>query len=80
MSIDLARHQEILGRLHQAGFTISSLAAQLKVAPGTVTIVSQGHRKSHRIQSAIAEILGVTPQELFPERYEQGEENRAHSS
>ncbi|NDW02688.1 MULTISPECIES: helix-turn-helix domain-containing protein [unclassified Salipiger] len=38
-----------------------------------MTVVSQGYRKSHRIQKAIAKQLGITPQQLFPDRYAEEE-------
>ena len=79
MHIDLIRHREIRKRLREAGSSISALARELSVAPETVTIVSQGYRKSHRVQTAIAETLGVTPAELFPERYaEQAGQKEMH--
>ncbi len=61
MHIDLIRHLLIRKRLRDAGSSISALARELSVAPETVTIVSQGYRKSHRVQTAIAETLGVIP-------------------
>ena len=68
-----ARHAEIREGLKAAGTSISALARELGVAPATVTIVSQGHRRSHRIQAAIARKLGLDVQKLFPERYGEDE-------
>lgn len=69
MTPNLVRHAEIRDRLRSAGSSISDVARELGVAHATVTIVSQGHRRSHRIQSALANKLGLEPIELFPERY-----------
>lgn len=76
MAADETRHVEIRNRLRLAGTSIAGLAREIGVAPATVTIVSQGHRTSHRIQSAIARKLGLLPEELFPERYGKGDEMR----
>lgn len=66
---DHARHAEIRRRLRAAGTFLSEVARELGVASATVTIVSQGHRRSHRVQTAIARALECEVAELFPERY-----------
>lgn len=66
---DLAHHAKIRDELRSAGISISALARELGVAAASVTIVSQGHRRSHRIQAAIADKLGRDVRELFPDRY-----------
>ena len=72
---DLARHAQIRDDLKAAGTTIAALARELGVAQSTVTIVSQGHRRSHRIQAAIAGKLGCDVRELFPDRYGEDDMN-----
>lgn len=42
------------------------IARKLKVSPVTVYIVISGRGKSRRIQRAIAEALGTTVEELWP--------------
>ena len=71
MTHDLARHAEVREGLRAVGTSISAVARELGVAPATVTIVSQGHRRSHRIQLAIARKLDRDVRELFPERCEE---------
>lgn len=66
---NLARHDRIKGALRQAGSSINALAVEIGVAPSTITIVSQGHRTSDRIQTELAQKLGTTAEKLFPERY-----------
>lgn len=66
---DLERHSRIKQALREVGSSIAEVAAEIGVAAATITIVSQGHRTSHRIQSGIAQKLGTTPEALFPERY-----------
>jgi Ner family transcriptional regulator len=67
--LDLKRHAEIRARLIEAGTTLRALARDIGVAPATLITVSQGHRTSHRVQSELAAKLGLTPEELFPDRY-----------
>ncbi len=62
-------HETIKYQLRMAGTSLSEVARDLGVAQSTVTTVSQGYRKSHRIQSAIASKLGTTPEALWPDRY-----------
>ncbi|WP_205750758.1 helix-turn-helix domain-containing protein [Brevundimonas sp. M20] len=49
--------------------TLSDIARQLQVAPSSVTIVSQGLRRSRRIELALATAVGSTPEKLWPRRY-----------
>lgn len=56
-------------RLRLAGSSLAEVARELSVAGTTVTSVSQGYRRSRRIESAIATKLGVQPGSLWPDRY-----------
>ncbi|MBS0437641.1 MAG: helix-turn-helix domain-containing protein [Proteobacteria bacterium] len=56
-------------RLRLAGSSLAEIARELSVTPTTVTIVSQGQRRSRRIEQAIAAKLGTTAASLWPERY-----------
>ena len=67
---DFVRHNMIKNGLHEIGVSLSGLARELDVSKTSVVTVSQGHRRSHRIQEAIAQKLGLLPEELFPDRYE----------
>ncbi|PZX10950.1 Nlp family transcriptional regulator [Palleronia aestuarii] len=67
--IDPQRHETIKRRLKQRGTSLAQVARDLEVLPSTVSIVSQGHRKSDRIQRAIALRLDTTAEALFPEKY-----------
>ncbi len=59
-------------RLRLAGTSLADVSRELEVSPTTVTSVSQGYRRSRRIESAIASKLGVLPQQLWPDRYPGG--------
>lgn len=72
MAPNLARHAEIRNHLRDMGTSLAEIARELGVARATVTIVSQGYRRSHWVQAAIAAKLGVEPKDLFPERYPEG--------
>ena len=69
MSVDLSLHADLKQRLRQTGSSLTDIANKLGVLQSTVTVVSQGYRKSHRIQTALALQLGTTPSSLFPDRY-----------
>jgi lambda repressor-like predicted transcriptional regulator len=69
MQPTLDRHERIKMRLRVAGSSLANVARQLGVAPTTVTTVSQGYRRSRRIEAAIAHELQTSAKELWPERY-----------
>lgn len=63
------QHELVKMRLRLAGSSLAQIARELRVTPTTVTIVSQGQRRSHRIEQAIATKLGTTAATLWPDRY-----------
>ena len=69
MLIDLVQHEHIKMRLRLRGSSLADVARDLGVAGTTVTSVSQGYRRSRRVESAIAEILGERAENLWPDRY-----------
>ncbi|MEN8720210.1 MULTISPECIES: helix-turn-helix domain-containing protein [Pseudomonadota] len=68
----LEQHERIKMRLRVAGSSLAEVARELGVAGTSVTSVSQGYRRSRRIESAIADKLGVVPSSLWPDRYPDG--------
>lgn len=56
-------------QLRLAGTSLADVSRELEVSPTTVTSVSQGYRRSRRIEAAIANKLGVKPRHLWPDRY-----------
>jgi lambda repressor-like predicted transcriptional regulator len=72
MKPELELHERIKMRLRLAGSSLADVARELGVAGTTVTCVSQGYRRSRRIEATIAEKLGVRPADLWPERYPDG--------
>ena len=73
--IDDKRHAQIKAALALRGLSLSDIARSLKVAPTTISIVSRGYRRSRRIETAIADELGLTAAALWPERYAPGKES-----
>jgi len=65
----LEQHERIKMRLRLAGTSLSEVARELGVAPTTVTSVSQGYRRSRRIEAAIAAKLEESPEGLWRDRY-----------
>jgi Ner family transcriptional regulator len=69
MRPSLEQHERIKMRLRLAGSSLADVARELGVAATTVTSVSQGYRRSRRIESTIAEKLRVSVEELWKDRY-----------
>jgi lambda repressor-like predicted transcriptional regulator len=69
MRRDLQQHERVKMRLRLADTSLADVARELGVAATTVTSVSQGFRRSRRIEALIAEKLQTTPSRLWPDRY-----------
>lgn len=79
MPIDLIRHAEIRNQLDAVGLSISALARDMGIRPASITVVSQGFRRSKLIEKRLADALGTTPEQLFPERYSDEEDGIAQN-
>lgn len=80
MKIDLEQHEFLKFQLRLVGSSMAKIARSLGISQSSVTVVSQGYRRSDRVQRAIADQLGATPQELFPDRYISEEDRSAEQS
>lgn len=69
MRASLRQHERIKMRLRLCGSSLAEVARELGVARTTVTSVSQGYRRSRRIESAIADKLGQPTERVWPDRY-----------
>lgn len=69
MCVDLKQHEYRKARLRVAGTSLSQIAGQLSLSHTSVTVVSQGYRRSARIEAAISEALGEKLAATFPDRY-----------
>ena len=63
------QHEQIKMRLRLHGSSLAEVAREMSVTRTTVTAVCQGRCRSQRIEAAIAAKLGVTAEQLWPERY-----------
>ncbi|WP_245708087.1 helix-turn-helix domain-containing protein [Celeribacter baekdonensis] len=70
-------HERLKMELRLRGKSIASVARELDVLRSTVTLVSQGLRRSSKIEKALANAVGTTPAELFPDRYSAEEDSAA---
>lgn len=64
-------HEMIRARLRLAGTSFSDIARELGITPASVSLVSQGRRRSRKVELAIAEKLGTTPNQIWPTFYKQ---------
>ncbi|WP_090525220.1 helix-turn-helix domain-containing protein [Paracoccus isoporae] len=62
-------HERLKTDLRLRGTNMTELARDLGVTPASVTTVSQGVRRSARIEAALAAAVGRTVAEVFPDRY-----------
>jgi lambda repressor-like predicted transcriptional regulator len=72
MTRDDRNHQWIKTALKIRRTSLTAIAAKLGVTPSTVCMVSRGAGRSRRIEAAIAEVIGYSPAELWPDRYRLG--------
>ncbi len=63
--------EDIKAALRKQGWTLTRIAKELNVGPSAVshTLIRQ---RSRRIEQMIASKLGLSPHEIWPQRYTQG--------
>jgi lambda repressor-like predicted transcriptional regulator len=66
--VNIIQHEHIKFRLRSKGVTFADLARELGVHRTQITAVLKGRITSARIQNAIAEALGDSVEDLFPDR------------
>lgn len=62
-------HEMVRARLRLARTSFSNIARELGITPASVSLVSQGRRRSRKVERTIADKLGTTPEKIWPERY-----------
>ncbi len=60
---------DIIYLLRKAEFPASKIAEELGITVQTVSSVIHAATKSTRVASKVAEILGKTPHEIWPDKY-----------
>lgn len=69
----LDAHERLKAELRIRGTSLAQLARDLGVSDTSLSLVGKGYHRSARIERALAEALGTTPEALFPDRYQGGE-------
>jgi len=64
---------QIHAALAMAGYKQVTLARELGLASNTVSAVINGRSRSATIEARIAQIIGITPEELWPQWHGAGE-------
>lgn len=70
MTRDNRNHQWIKLALRKRGSSLALIAKQQGVSLSTVCMVSRGAGRSRRIETAIADVIGFPPAQIWPDRYE----------
>jgi Ner family transcriptional regulator len=65
---DRERHQMIKLMLRAKSISFTDVARANNVTVSTVSLVSKGGAKSARLESALADALGLTREQLWPDR------------
>lgn len=64
-------HEMVRARLRLARTSFSNIARELGITPASVSLVSQGRRRSRKVERTIADKLGTQPEKIWPGRYRQ---------
>ncbi|WP_102227226.1 helix-turn-helix domain-containing protein [Acidimangrovimonas sediminis] len=75
--VDRERHARIKYQLDLRGLSLADIARKANVGASAVSVVSLGRSRSANIEKVLAEALGTTAEELFPERYPSHSEQEA---
>ena len=65
----LEKHERLKAELRIRGTSLSRIGRALGVSSAAMSMVSTGKNRSARIETAIAQALNTTPEQLWPERY-----------
>ncbi|MBE7383743.1 MAG: helix-turn-helix domain-containing protein [Leptolyngbya sp. SIO1E4] len=66
--------EDIKAALRKQGWTLASIAKELDVGPSAVSHALTRQR-SRRVEQVIASKLGLSPHEIWPQRYKRGRIN-----
>lgn len=67
----LDAHERLKAELRIRGTSLAQISRDLGVSDSALTLVGKGFHRSLRIERALADAVGSTPQALFPDRYEE---------
>jgi Ner family transcriptional regulator len=66
--------EDIKAALRKQGWTLASIAKELDIGPSAVSHALTRQR-SRRVEQVIASKLGLSPHEIWPQRYKRGKVN-----
>ena len=69
LNVDLEFHERLKCQLRLAGSSMANISRSLGISQSSVTVVSQGYRRSRRIEAEIARQLGTSAEKLFADCY-----------
>jgi len=72
----LERHNQLMADLRNRGTSFSKVARTIGMSPASITQVSKRRQRSELVIRALAEAVEKPPQELFPEYFEGGAEEK----
>ena len=67
---NLDAHERLKADLRIRGTSLAQIARDLGVTDSAVTLVGKGFNRSRKIEAALSEAVGTTPEQLFPDRDE----------
>lgn len=67
--LSLDAHERLKAELRIRGSSLAQISRDLGVSDSALSLVGKGYHRSRRIEKALADAVGSTPEELFPDRY-----------
>lgn len=71
--LSLDAHERLKAELRIRGTSLAQISRDLGVTDLALSLVGKGFNRSRRIEKALADAVGTTPEALFPDRYQGGE-------
>jgi lambda repressor-like predicted transcriptional regulator len=65
------QHQRLKAELRIRQTSLAEIGRELGVSGTSMSLVGLGKHRSRRIERAIADALGTTPETLYPDRYKE---------
>ena len=63
------QHERLKAELRIRGTSLAKISRDLGISGTSMSLVGLGKHRSKRVERAIAEALGTTPEQLYPDRY-----------
>lgn len=67
--LSLDAHERLKAELRIRGSSLAQISRDLGVSDSALSLVGKGYHRSRRIEKALADAVGSTPEALFPDRY-----------